>query len=380
VLLTNFGCCHELPPKRPAFPVEASARSRYDKPFAPGATHMKYGYLEFRYNHRKDSGARDGKPSDLTINIGDNIQSMAIRRLLGRLGVHDDEIIGVNRDDLPNYKGEPVKLIMNGCFNRHCFPLAPAIEPVFFGFNTSSEPMIRSHRSWLERYQPIGCRDEATRHLLESNGIKAYVSGCLTMTFEKRPAPPENGRVVIAYGRGAGELPAELLTMIPGNLLRDASLVYQREPVNAMPLGEPEIQRADALARDYLDFYASSARLVITPLLHVASPCLGMGIPVILARKDRNARFTAINRLVPLHTPGSFQAINWSPQVVDVEPLKQAKSRMLAALLQGKPADPVDIGILDGFYSRQPLESGLSAALPEEKIRSSIRRWIPWSR
>lgn len=339
---------------------------------------MKYGYLEFRYNNRRSFGAGDSKASDVTINIGDNIQSLAIRRLFNRLGIDDADIVGINRDDLPNYDGEPVMLIMNGRFNPHCFPLPPNIQPIFFGFNTSSIPLIRSNRSMLRKHQPIGCRDEATKQLLLDQGIEAYVSGCLTLTLEKRPRPPENGKVVISYGRGAGELPGALLPCIPPGLLQDAALVYQREPAKAMPLGKAEIEEADEIARRLLDFYAGEAKLVVTPLLHVASPCIGMGIPVILARKDRNARFSAINKLTPLHTPENFRAINWSPGVVDVELVKQAMTRIVARLMKGRPADPADIGFLAQTYSRAPMELGLPAAVPSSRFRRGIRKWLPW--
>ena len=338
---------------------------------------MKYGYLEFRYNNRRGFRA-GGEPSDVTINIGDNIQSLAIRGLFNRLGIPDSNIIGINRDDLPNYKGEPVMLMMNGCFYPHCFPLPPAITPMFFGFNTDSVPMVRKHRAMLLQHQPIGCRDEATMRILRKEGIEAYVSGCLTLTYEKRPAPPADGKVVIAYGRGAGELPGSLLPYIPPALLKDVALVYQREPVKVMPLGPAEIGEADAIARRHVDFYAREARLIITPLLHVASPCIGMGIPVILARKDRNARFTAINRLTPLYTPENFRHIHWSPEVVDVRPIQQAMTRIAARLVERQPADSADIAFLTETYANPPLDDGLPGT-KRAKSRRGIRRWFRWS-
>ena len=339
---------------------------------------MKYGYLEFRYNNRRSFEASECELSDVTINIGDNIQSLAIRRLFNRLGIDDADIIGINRDDLPNYDGEPVMLIMNGRFNPHCFPLPPNIQPIFFGFNTSSIPLIRRNRAMLQKHQPIGCRDEDTKQLLLDQGIEAYVSGCLTLTLEKRTRTPENGKVVISYGRGAGELPGSLLPCIPPNLLQDAALIYQREPVKVMPLGKAEIEEADAIARRLLDYYADTAKLVVTPLLHVASPCIGMGIPVIIARKDRNSRFTAINKLVPLHTPEHFRDINWSPVVVDVDSVKQAMTRIVAQLIHGQAASPADIGILSKTYARTSLEEGLPGAKARRKSKRGIRKWLSW--
>jgi hypothetical protein len=338
---------------------------------------MKYGYLEFRYNNRRGFKAGGGEPSDVTINIGDNIQSLAIRGLFNRLGIPDSDIVGINRDDLPNYNGESVMLLMNGCFYPHCFPLPPNIKPMFFGFNTDSAPMVRKHHAMFLRHQPIGCRDEATMRILLKQGIQAYVSGCLTLTFKKRPAQPEDGRVVIAYGRGAGEFPGSLLPYMPPALLKDAVFVYQREPVKVMPLGPAEIEEADAIARRHVDFYVGKAALIVTPLLHVASPCLGMGIPVILARKDRNPRFTAINRLTPLYTPENFRLINWSPGVVDVQPVQQAMTRICARLVDGGQVDPADIEFLMKTYTKEPLEDGLSNT-SRGRTKRGIRRWFRW--
>lgn len=322
---------------------------------------MKYGYLEFRYNNRSHFDLRNGGRPDVTINIGDNIQSLAVRSLCNRLGIDDSHLIAVNRDDIANYSGEPVKLLMNGCFYRHCFPLPPNITPVFFGFNTNSVKVIRENKHIFRKYAPIGCRDCATRDLFLSQGIPAYVTGCLTLTLEKRPLPPKNGKVVLAFGSGSGEFPGSLLQHIPPHLLQEMCLIYQREPVQVRPLGDTEIQMADETARRHLGTYCNEARLVITPLLHVASPCMAMGIPVILARKDLDARFTAINKITPVHTPENFRSINWSPEVVELEPIKQAMTNVLRRLMEGESAKQDDIDFLSKVYEAESIPTGDAA-------------------
>ncbi|MBC8128194.1 MAG: polysaccharide pyruvyl transferase family protein [Gloeobacteraceae cyanobacterium ES-bin-144] len=336
---------------------------------------MKYGYLEFRYNNRKKFKACDGDESDVTINIGDNIQSLAIRSLLNRLGINDRDIVGINRDELANYDGEPVTLVMNGCFYPHCFPLPPNVTPLFFGFNTDSVKLIRKHSALFKKYEPIGCRDNATKQLLVGQGITAYVTGCLTLTLEKRTQSPENGKVVIAYGRGAGEFPGSLLQYISPELLQRAAFVFQRQPVKVMPLGNAEVETADRIAREHLDFYAREAALIITPLLHVASPCMALGVPVILARRDLNSRFTAINRLTPLYTKENFRSIKWSPSVVDLEAIKQTMSRIVAQLLKGSPASQSDINFLSTIYDKPPISAGTPKS-ENRKSRGMINRLL----
>jgi len=333
---------------------------------------MKYGYLEFKYNHRNALAAEEGEAADETINIGDNIQSLAIRSLLNRLGIPDHNIVGVNRDDLANYEGEPLKLVMNGCFYPHCFPLSPHITPMFFGFNTDYPEILRKNMELFKRYEPIGCRDNSTKDLLLKHGIKAYVTGCLTLTLEKRKVDPENGKTIISFGRGSGEFPGALLQYIPPALLERSSFVFQRKPVKRLPLGDAEVAEADKTARETLDFYAREATLVVTPLLHVASPCMAMGIPVVVARKDANLRFTAINRLTPVYTPKFFRNIEWSPPVVDLEPVKQAMIRIVNQLVEGHPAPEEDMTVLSSLYNHNSVSLGPSKV----KTRSRLYQFL----
>jgi hypothetical protein len=339
---------------------------------------MKIGYLEFRYNNRSHFDLRNGGTPDVTINIGDNIQSLAVRSLCSRLGIDEDHLIAVNRDDIANYDGEPVKLLMNGCFYRHCFPLPPSITPLFFGFNTNSVKVVRENKELFRKHAPIGCRDCATRDMFLSQGIPAYVTGCLTLTLEKQAQPPADGKVVISFGSGSGEFPGSLLQHIPGSLLEGATFIYQREPVLVRPLGDAEIEMADQTALRRLNTYRNEARLVITPLLHVASPCMALGIPVILARKNLDARFTALNKLTPVHTPENFRSINWSPQVVELESIKKVMANIVGRLIKGEPVEQTDIDFLSGVYDAKSIPTGgpTSPRSKSHKSRGKIYQFL----
>ena len=59
--------------------------------------------------------------------------------------------------------------------------------------------------------------------------------------------------------------------------------------------------------------------MVVTSKLHVASPCLAMGIPVILAKNHFGDRFGFIDRLIPTYTSEHYSEIDWQPQPVDFE-------------------------------------------------------------
>src|SRR5262245_13439399 len=90
-----------------------------------------------------------------TINLGDNMQTIALRQLLRRLGVGENDIVAVNRDELRQYAGPEVRLIMNGFYPDHCFPISPGVSPIFVGFSTTWQTII-ANLKYFRRHEPIG--------------------------------------------------------------------------------------------------------------------------------------------------------------------------------------------------------------------------------
>lgn len=118
------------------------------------------------------------------VNIGDYIQSIAAKQYL-----NPSQIIYVNRDELNLYNGEHAKVIMNGWYSykpQTCLP-NKNIKALFIAFHLNSEIkdkfLTPQNISILKSYEPIGCRDIYTMTTLNSAGIKAYYSGCLTLTL-----------------------------------------------------------------------------------------------------------------------------------------------------------------------------------------------------
>jgi hypothetical protein len=312
---------------------------------------MLYGVLNYRYNHShflpfERELERKGAYS---VNIGDNIQTIAARMLYKEIGIEDNQIIAVNRDGLTNYDGKPVVLIMNGCFYEPCFPIPNNIIPIFVGFNTS-ENVIKRNRLYFRKYEPIGCRDVITTKLFEKHGINAYTTGCLSLTFAKRLKSPVTPKTFIVYGTGSGEIPKTLLSHVPQDILKDAEFIFQRMPTNVFPLGEKESNEAEQFAQKLLKRYEEEATLVITPLLHAACPCIAMGIPVVLARKDYDARFSAVGGLLPVYTPGNFNHIDWNPVELDIENLKYHIKELAKNLIIEIPKKYFHINALSTIY------------------------------
>ncbi len=282
---------------------------------------MKFGALTFSYRsfgHFRDSMASAGHYS---VNIGDAMQSIATRALYRQLGIADADMIGIDRDSLPHYKGPPAWLVMNGVFMPHCFPLPPQIEPIFTGFRAGMR-VINENLDLLRRHQPIGCRDPNTAQLLAKRGIRAEVTGCITLTLPARDPSVVGDRVFVVAGSGEGKLPEGLLAAMPRELLARVEFVHQRLTVFEHPLSPAWVRGAERLAEHLLETYRTRASLIVTPLHHAATPGLASGIRVVLCREDDSPRFGHVASLIPLYGPDRFHAIDWEAKLPDLGPTR----------------------------------------------------------
>lgn len=235
-------------------------------------------------------------------NLGDYVQSLSARRYLPRVDAF------ISRERLAEYSGPPIKLIMNGWFTHNASNWVPSrrITPLFVSFhvNTSAAHQMLSPSgiSYLKEHSPIGCRDHNTVRLLQSFGIEAYFSGCLTLTlvanrprgarstenllvdpFFNLPSPAKSLRSISAFVRSLRE--AEYMRW---NLARNLmGRIFTSEFRGCMSrvtqefeaCGETEAEKF-AKAQSYLERYAA-ARVVVTSRIHCALPCLALGTPVL---------------------------------------------------------------------------------------------------
>ena len=278
---------------------------------------MKYGVLVFSYSDLGIFSQHLQKRGHISINLGDNIQTLAVRRLYRQLGIGEDSIVPVDRDALSSYDGEPLALIMNACFFERSFPVPEQIVPVFVGFQCK-EPIIAGNLDYFRKHQPIGCRDRDTAALFARYGIEAFVSGCLTLTLRQRKAGRRRTKVLVVYGSGAGALPTEVLRYLPEEMFTHLEFLSQRQIVHAHPLSAADMQAAEDYASYLLGYYKRNAALVITPLHHATTPCIAAGIPVVLCRTADDPRFSYLRELLPLYLPADFHRIDWNPPPVDI--------------------------------------------------------------
>lgn len=294
---------------------------------------MFFGVMGFSYAGFGGARSAMTERGAYSANLGDNMQSLAVRHLYQTLGIPKDRILRVDRDSLAAYDGPPVVLPMNGCFYDWHFPLSPQIIPLFIGFQ-ARRAAVEAIKQYLFGQGVIGCRDEHTASLLRAEGLQADVSGCLTFSLPERKTAPKQGRVLIVHGSGSGALPGVALKKMPRHLLMRADFISQRREVLGWPLTPVQMDEQERVASALLRDYHTTARMVITPLHHVAAPCMAAGIPVVVIRRDWDERFSFMDKLVPIHLEPFFDNINWSPEPVDLTDLKTAQLERLRSLLK----------------------------------------------
>lgn len=244
-------------------------------------------------------------------NIGDDIQSFSVLQHLASASTF------CAREDLKDEKSR-TRFVMNSWFMypadrktrasrirslfsrfwpRGSAPSA-SVEPVFFGFCLGRPAMLQEGWSdYLKRHAPIGCRDEMSVAELKQHGIDAYWSGCLTMFAGRRirHVPPESRTDILLVDvdeetertfvpRAIGEQAVRLTNTIVG-------------PITRKPI------RRLAEAGRIIDRLAS-AKLVVTRRLHIALPCVGLGVPVVALPdptiSEARWRFSGYQKVIPV--------------------------------------------------------------------------------
>jgi hypothetical protein len=230
----------------------------------------------------------------------------------------------INREQLNEYNGENVKLIMNGWFLHKIknWPPSNKINPLFLSFHLNSDAYeILDNPIALEYFkknEPIGCRDLVTTGILLEKGIRAYFSGCLTLTLgEKYKTNKKNNIIyfVDPYFEYKKDLKSILkytqilifnyrkinticLKFFKSNNLKNLLIIsafyiqYIKKFESKVLVNAEYITHmlSDNKFRSEIDKFEhakmiinkyASAKFVITSKIHCALPCLGLETPVI---------------------------------------------------------------------------------------------------
>lgn len=230
-------------------------------------------------------------------NIGDYIQSLAVEQFFPRISKRFE------RDNLRIIKKTNRKylLVTNGWFSHTpelCFPFAPFMIPVFFGFHITNwnhtHEYVKNENviDFFKKYSPIGCRDRFTENKLKELGVDAYFSNCMTLTFPHRDFTPSKTTFIMVD--------------VPFLKISDQMLSQSEFFTHTFPEVYPEREKF-ALAKLLIEHYRKKASAVITTRLHCALPCLAMGIPVLFIGNEKDTRFSSLSELhVKIYHPSEL--------------------------------------------------------------------------
>lgn len=299
---------------------------------------MKYFVLKYKYLH---TTSRTG-------NLGDNVQSIAAIHTLQEVGVRQDEIGYVNRDDLSLRRStdEHGIFVTQGWFGcmpgQKSLPLPDGnLTPLYFGFhiNEGSWHLLRNNDQFaksLRKHEPIGCRDIGTRDFLRSLGVRAYFSRCLTLNFRARKTYPRDEKVFVVDP--GFDISRHIPEKLWGRVTSYSQVNYAalpRELSGNWPMTDDDVEAVDATARARLEQWEKEATLMITGRIHVAMPCAAMGIPVIFCfEKEHDSRASVIKEILPIFGAKNASSIDWNVSAPPMERMKEEIRLMFGYRLQ----------------------------------------------
>jgi hypothetical protein len=245
-------------------------------------------------------------------NFGDDIQSVAAIELLPHVDLFLD------RENL-NFSNinEEVRFICNGWFmdNPDNWPPANNLSPLFISFhitnwNKSYIKLVgKNLLDYYKKYEPIGCRDLYTLDLFKKMGVKAYYSGCLTLTLKNKFSDSERTNEILLVDPVNHSIPNGMTRKILNSLIPQ-SLIPSVHSISHYHDESMDINQCIDHARNLIDRY-SKAHLIITSRIHAALPAIALGTPVLFldlgfeANKSRN-RFGGILNLFPVLESNNF--------------------------------------------------------------------------
>lgn len=295
-------------------------------------------------------------------NIGSNMQIMAIDYLYKYMGVNDRDIIRIEYSKLHEYDGEacilPINYYIQTFFKYgEVNMFSSSIKPVFIGVSFFSSVFSKTEIQFLKSCAPIGCRDEYTYRNMKKYGIDSYLAGCITATLPRRKQSGKYNKIFCV------DIASPLIDIVKDNCageIESCTHYYENASGNIQYF-------AEGIYRKYLE----EAKLIITSRLHCAVPCIAAGIPVIMIIKKRLHTMTWLDRLVPIYDENDLSQIDWSPETIDYEIMKNkmlttAKRRLLFLKKSNEYCDDIT-----QFFANNSLENNY--IIP---VITETKRWI----
>lgn len=296
---------------------------------------MNYGNLYWQNTSIAGGG------SVWAVNIGDCLQFMLIDYLYSLFLPPETQIKKITMQEMRSYQGDQLIIPMNwslfdiNFMEGNNLAISDKITPVFLAMTIESwsykDEYFNEHNiAYLKKYEPIGCRDEYTKIKLQEYGVKAYLNGCLSAILPRRR---NKGNKVLLI-----DAPCELEEFLP-EWSEEIETYTQQFYIDQTVSVESVIEKTKKI----YEYMVSEASLVVTSRLHVASPCMAAGIPVIFAKNIVDARFSWLDRRLPLYDKSAFKKINWNPSSVEYEEDKKIiiENAIMRIQSQGKQNDRI---------------------------------------
>ena len=249
---------------------------------------------------------------DYTINLGNEIQSIAARRFLPKVDyyIEHHKIQDFNED-------VDVKTIMNAWYLNcpEAWPPSENIDPLLvsmhFNSTKSTEEAVLSKQSrqYFKDHGPVGCRDVYTAEFLNDNGIEAYYTGCLTLTLDsagKYNHKDEDNQYILINSDYHERLLSYLKDKTDKKIYvlhQDFAPSFKKAWFDSIPKslynhtsyydGQEKLFLAENMLRLY-----ENASCVITDRLHCALPSMALKTPVLLFNsRQKQERFDGLRNL-----------------------------------------------------------------------------------
>ncbi len=257
-------------------------------------------------------------------NIGDDMQSLVLRRWLG---YREDEILYFDRDR-HHFVGDrqpdsnSVQLLVNAFIGEGALPIpqneAFEIQPIFLAIHMASVAHDNPEKlDQLRKFAPVGCRDKQALRECEQHDVPAYYAGCPTILCEPADIPHDIDILLVDID------PRKLPALPERRVIRYSSNMNVRQDTPVAVRREMCLRRWELLSR---------SRLVVTSKLHAAMPALGMGRPVVFIKQGIvcSGRLSAFPEDFPTYEVGS--RFSWDPSDHDfdiTEHRKLVESKLL---------------------------------------------------
>lgn len=163
------------------------------------------------------------------------------------------------------------------------FPPPSNVIPVFVSLNISNKHLLSEELiGYFRKNSPVFCRDRKTLKSLQKRGVKAFFSGCITLTLEREKflfpgSERKGGETTQRQRKGIYFVDCK----VPGVQGEELTHNFTLEEAHTLSI-EEKFKKAEGLLQRY-----ATAEHVYTSRIHCYLPCVAFGTPVTFLPEQR---------------------------------------------------------------------------------------------